>query len=341
MPQSTISWQAVTLKLRDPFGLSYGVSETREAFLLSLGHDEGWGEGTIPRYYGIPSEEMTSHWESVKRSGRPFPDDLSDIDEWVGSAGPAPARCALSLALHDRIGKRRGLPLWRLLDVPTPTPLKTSFTVGLDTPEEMARRARAASGFEILKIKLGSDDDLPRFRAVRQARPDAVLYVDANSGWTRDQAVENVLTMEKEGLALVEQPVAKHDIAGMGFVQSHVQIPVVADESVQSAADVDALATEGVQAINVKLMKLGGLGPAVETIRRARDRGLRIMLGCMVETSLGVTAMAHLAGLAEWLDLDAPILIANDPFEGVVYDEAGGIRVPDRPGIGARLRSVS
>ncbi|MDX1741462.1 MAG: enolase C-terminal domain-like protein, partial [Rhodothermales bacterium] len=198
--------------------------------------------------------------------------------------------------------------------------------------------ASEASNFEILKLKLGSDDDVPRFRAVREARPDAILYVDANSGWTPEQAAANVKIMQAEGLSLVEQPVAKEDFAAMGFVQSQVGIPVVADESLQSPADVDRLASAGVQAINVKLMKLGGLGPALETIHRARDRGLRIMLGCMIETSLGVTAMAHLSGLAEWLDLDAPILISNDPFDGVAYDEAGSISVPDRPGIGARLR---
>jgi L-alanine-DL-glutamate epimerase-like enolase superfamily enzyme len=341
MPEPSISWQAVTLNLRSPFGLSYGVSETREAFLLTLGDDEGWGEGTIPRYYGIPSEELTAHWEAVRSSGRPFPEHLSDIETWIGSTGPAPARCALSLALHDRIGKRCALPLWRLLNLPVPSPLKTSFTIGLDTADEMARRAREASRFKILKIKLGSDDDVPRFRAVREARPDAILYVDANSGWTRDQAVANVKKMEREGLSLVEQPVAKHDIAGMGFVQANVGIPVVADESLQSAADVEALASVGVQAINVKLMKLGGLGPALDAIHRARDLGLRIMLGCMVETSLGVTAMAHLAGMADWLDLDAPILISNDPFEGVEFDDAGEISVPDRPGIGATPRPAS
>jgi L-alanine-DL-glutamate epimerase-like enolase superfamily enzyme len=334
----SISWQQITLRLRNPFGLSYGISDTRVAYLIRLANDEGWGEGTIPPYYGIESSAMTAFWDAAGEKGEPFPDDIELIDGWIGAEGPPPARCALSLALHDRIARRQNKALHKLLELPTPKPLSTSYTIGLATPQEMARLASKTSGFPILKLKLGSDDDLDRFMAVRLVRPDAELYVDANSGWTREVAVKNVRAMGDYGLALVEQPVSKDDIEGLGWVQSRVGVPVVADESLQSLADVDALAAAGVRGVNVKLMKLGGLGPALAVIWRARELGLRIMLGCMVETSLGVTAMAHLAGLADWLDLDPPFLISNDPIEGVTYDDEARIHLPNRPGIGVRLR---
>ncbi|NNE46025.1 MAG: dipeptide epimerase [Rhodothermales bacterium] len=338
MTPSSISWQKITLQLRSPFGLSYGISDTRVAYLIRLANDEGLGEGTIPPYYGIEPDSMTAFWDAAGEKNEPFPDDVEQIDGWIGAEGPPPARCALSLALHDRIARRKKKTLHKLLELPTPTSLSTSYTIGLDSPEEMARVASQTSGFPILKLKLGSDGDLDRFMAVRQVRPDAELYVDANAGWTREVAVKNVRAMGDYGLALAEQPVSKDDIEGLGWVQSRVGVPVVADESLQSLADVDVLAAAGVTGVNVKLMKLGGLGPALTAIRRARELGLRIMLGCMVETSLGVTAMAHLAGLADWLDLDPPFLISNDPIDGLTYDDEARIHLPNRPGIGARLR---
>lgn len=335
-----LSWHAQTLHLRNPFRLSYGVSETRRSFWLRLADDAGWGEAAIPPYYGISDESMITFWAAAAGRSEPYPDDPADILAWVGVEGPAPARCAVDLALHDRLGRLRGLPLWQLLGLPRPQPLPTSFTIAIAEPDEMARLAAEAAGYPILKIKLGSDDDLLRLSAVRAARPDAQLRVDANAGWSPEEAVAQIRRFETLGLALIEQPVAKDDIAGMGYVQAHTDLPVVADESLRTLADVDALSAAGVAAINLKLQKVGGLGPGLVMLRRARQLGLRVMLGCMIETSLGVTAMAHLAGLADWLDLDAPLLIADDPFEGVAYDAQSRVHVPDRPGVGAVLRGA-
>jgi L-alanine-DL-glutamate epimerase-like enolase superfamily enzyme len=350
MSNSTIhlSWQPFTLHLRNPFRLSYGVSETRRVFWLRLADDEGWGEAAIPPYYGVSEAEMIAFWEAVARRTDPFPDDPAAIAAWVGQDGPAPARCALDLALHDRLGRRRGLPLYRLLGLPQPLPLPTSFTIAIAGPEEMARLAGEAAAYPILKIKLGtapyrgsSTDDEARLAAVRAARPAARLRVDANAGWSPEEAVTRVRALEKYDLELIEQPVPRHDIAGLppdmgglGYVQAHTDLPVVADESLQTLADLEALAAAGVRGINLKLMKAGGLAPGLAILRRAKELGLRVMLGCMIETSLGVTAMAHLAGLADWLDLDAPLLIADDPFDGVRYDDGARVHLPERPGIG-------
>lgn len=331
-----LSWHPQTLHLRNPFRLSYGVSETRRSFWLRLADDSGWGEAAIPPYYGVADEEMIAFWAAIAQRNDPFPDDPTQIAAWVGTDGPAPARCALDLALHDRIGRAQGLPLWRLLGLPEPAVLPTSFTIAIAEPDEMARLAAEASTYPILKIKLGSGDDLARLAAVRAARPDAKIRVDANAGWSPEEAVAQLRRLEPLGLEMVEQPVAKNDIVGMGYVQAHTNLPVVADESLQSAADLEALATAGVRGINLKLQKVGGLAPGLQLLRRARELGLRVMLGCMIETSLGVTAMAHLAGLADWLDLDAPLLIADDPFVGIWYDDKACVHVPARPGIGVR-----
>lgn len=329
-----LSWETITLHLRDPFRISYGVSETRQAFWLRLADDAGWGEGTIPPYYGILDEAITAVWQKAAQRTDPFPDDPADIPAWIGPDGPAPARCALDLALHDRIGREQGLPLFQLLGLPQPNLLATSFTIGIDTPEAMAEKARQIAQYPIIKVKLGSDDDVACIAAIREARPDAKIRVDANAAWTVDEAVRRIHALAPYDLEMVEQPTPKADIKGMGLVQAQVDVPIVADESVQTLANVEALAAAGVQGINLKLMKVGGISPGVAMLKRAQELGLRIMLGCMIETSLGTTAMAHLSGFAEWLDLDAPLLIANDPFVGVQYTTDIQIQLPQRPGLG-------
>lgn len=333
-----LTWESLTLNLRVPFRLSYGVTETRRSFWIRLRDDEGWGEAAIPPYYGISDESMIAVWEAAACRATPLPEDPAGIARWIGQDGPSPARCALDLALHDRLARRAGVQLWQLLALPEPRSLATCFTIAIDAPEAMAEQALQASRYGTLKIKLGSDDDFARLRAIRTARPDAKLRVDANAGWGRDEAVDLVRRLEPLGIELIEQPVAKDDIAGMGYVQARTAIPVVADESCQSLADVEALAEAGVAGINLKLQKAGGLAPGMAMARRARELGMSVMLGCMIETSIGATAMAHLMGLADWVDLDSPLLISNDPFDGIRYDDQGGIHLPGRPGTGAVQR---
>lgn len=336
--QIRATWESITLKLQNPWRVSYGASETRQAFWLRLAGNMGWGEGTIPPYYGVETEAMIAYWQATAQRRDLFPDDPAAIGRWVGDQGPAPARAALDLALHDRIGRMTGKPIYELLGLPKPTPLTTSYTIGIDTPEAMAQIATQIPDYPIIKIKLGGDDDLGCLEAIREARPDARLCVDANAAWTTEEALEKSRVLADFDLDFIEQPVARDNFEGMGLVQAACDVPIVADESVQTAEDLERLAAAGVQGINLKLMKVGGLAPGLALVRRAQELGLRIMLGCMIETSLGVTAVAHFSGLAEWLDLDAPLLIANDPFEGIQFDKQARIAIPDRPGIGVRLR---
>ncbi|MCJ7716136.1 MAG: dipeptide epimerase, partial [Anaerolineales bacterium] len=300
---------------------------------IRLEDDQGLGEGTIPPYYNISDHDMQALWEGKSHSKEPFPDDLEQIPSWIGDQGPAPARAALDLALHDRIGRKKGLPIYKLLNFPAPAPFSTAFTIAIEEPEVMARMAADHPELPIIKLKLGSNDDIIRVAAVRKARPDVRLYLDANAGWETDEAIGIIKDLEPFKIEMIEQPVAGYDIEGMGYVQSQTDIPIVADESIKSLETLEELARAGVQGINLKIMKLGGLGPTVRILKRGRELGLKIMLGCMTETSLGVTAMAHLAAMADWIDLDAPLLIANDPFKGVSYDQAI-VSVPENPGIG-------
>ena len=336
-----LTWEKVILKLRNPFRLSYGTTEQREATWLRLENDAGWGEGTLPPYYHVDKAAVEACWEKAANRKTAFPDSVAEVGKWVGDAGPALARAALDLALHDRIGKQTGQPLYQLLGLPRPERMTSSFTIAVDTPKAMAEMAQKFNNFGTLKIKLAGDGkDLARLAAIRTARPEVKLRVDANAGWKAEDAVVLVRSLEKFELELIEQPTAKEDIGGMGIVQAFTQTPIVADESVQTIEDVEVLAKAGVKGINLKLMKAGGLTPAVAMLKRSKELGLKVMLGCMIETSIGATAMAHLAGLADWLDLDAPMLISNDPFDGMTFDESAAVKIPDRPGIGVILKEA-
>ena len=155
----------------------------------------------------------------------------------------------------------------------------------------------------------------------------------------RDEALERIRALDRYELEMIEQPLPWDDIEGMGILQKKTRVPIIADESVQTWEDVEKLGLAGVGGVNIKLMKVGGLTPSLRLVRRAREMGMKVMLGCMIETTLGTTAMAHLAGLADWLDLDAPMLISNDPFDGLKYDDKANVTIPDRPGIGVVLKS--
>lgn len=334
-----LSWEKIELKLHHPFRLSTGVSTTRTAYWIRLENDEGWGEGTIPPYYNIADADMEAIWEEKSASPVPFPDNLDDIPSWVGDQGPAPARAALDLALFDRIGKIQGVPLYELLKLPPPSGFSTAFTIAIAETDVMAQMALDHPEFPVIKLKLGSEDDISRVAAVRNVRPDVCLYLDANAGWSPEEAIRVIKELKPYCIDMIEQPVQAEDIEGLGYVQAHTDIPIVADESMTSLDRLDQLYRAGVKGINLKIMKLGGLSPTIEILRSARKRGFNIMLGCMAETSLGVSAMAHLASLADWFDLDAPLLIANDPFEGVQYNQAV-VSVPNRSGIGVIKNST-
>ena len=207
----------------------------------------------------------------------------------------------------------------------------TSFTIAMDEPTLMAQRAKD-SGLPIIKIKLGSDDDEALVAAIRRAT-NAKLRVDANAGWTREQAARLIPRLKQYDVEFVEQPLPTDDIEGLHWLHAqNLGMPIFADESAKTSRDVAALAG-AVDGIVLKLMKTGGIREALRTIAVARAHDMQIMISCMIETSIGVTAAAHLAPLCDYADLDGPLLIANDPYRGVRYDGAR-LSLPDKPGLG-------
>ncbi len=338
--EGLFSWETIQLQLRIPFRLSYGASEQRQAHWIRMRGDEGWGEGTIPPYYNISRQSMLDYWQKQSERLDALPNSIDEIRDWLDPHGPAPARAAIDLALHDYIGRKQGLPLYAAFGLRRPAPKPSCFTISVDTPEAMAAEAMRVNMFPIIKLKLAGDaQDMERLEAVRAARPDAHVLVDANAGWSQAQAKDYLKHLERFDVELLEQPLAISELEGMGHLQALTRIPIVADESVRTLQDVKALQEVGVRGINIKLMKVGGLTPALEMIRWAKGKKMQIMLGCMIETSIGLTAMAHLSGFADWLDLDASLLVTNDPFAGMRFDENAMIHVPEKPGLGITLRA--
>jgi L-alanine-DL-glutamate epimerase-like enolase superfamily enzyme len=241
----------------------------------------------------------------------------------------------VSAALHDLAGKRLGKPLWKLWGLdPARAPI-SSFTIGLDTPERVRAKVREAAPYPILKIKVGTPDDAVVLAAVREVT-DKPLRVDANAGWTVQEAVAHLPLLEEMGVELIEQPVAADDLEGLAAVHRVSRIPIVADESCRVAADIPRLAGV-VDGINIKLAKCGSLLEALRMVAAARAHRLSVMVGCMIETSLGITAAAQLTPLVDLADLDGAALLERDPFAGATIAE-GRIVLPTGPGLGVTAR---
>ena len=250
--------------------------------------------------------------------------------------GHGAAKCALDTALHDLAGKVSGLPVRELIGLPGDIP-PTDFTLGIDEPAVVAERARRASTFPALKIKVGGPSDVATLEAVR-AVYDRPIRVDANTGWTRASAAELLPRLIDLGVELIEQPFPARALRDLAWLQDRSELPIVADESAVFLEDLVSL--EGIVAgINVKLAKCGGTAPAREMLDEARRRGFRTFLGCMEETSVGIAASVAVASLADWVDLDGNLLLADDPFEGLVLAEDCRWRPSDEPGLGVARRS--
>jgi L-alanine-DL-glutamate epimerase-like enolase superfamily enzyme len=266
--------------------------------------------------------------EQLARVGATWASDV----RWNGAA-----KCALDIALHDLAGKVLGIPVHELIGLPAEIP-PTDFTIGIDEPAIVAQRAARAADFPALKIKCGGPRDLETLRAVREVF-GGPIRVDANTGWTRDDAERLLPAIIDLGVELIEQPFPAGAYRDLGWLQERSSIPIVADESAVTQEDLDALVGV-VDGVNVKLAKCGGIAPAKAMLTRARELGFRTFLGCMEETSVGIAGSAAVASLAEWVDLDGCLLLADDPFEGLDLDADHRWRLTDRPGLGLTLRTT-
>ncbi|MEO5902772.1 MAG: dipeptide epimerase [Gemmatimonadaceae bacterium] len=334
-----ISHEVVNLKTRYPFVIARGGYAAHENVIVKLTDDdgvEGLGEAAPNRYYGESVATVVSALEQ-------FAPVLGSADGWSLEAidaslsrvlrGNNSAKGALSSALHDIVGKRLGIPVHKLWGLDAADCGESSYTVGIADNEGIRLRVADARQYPILKVKLGTDRDMEIIRVVRDAAPDKRLRVDANAAWTPSHAVRMIDFLADNGVEFVEQPVAQHDIEGFKFVRARSKLPIFADESCLVATDVPKLAG-AVDGINLKLAKCGSLREALRMVHTARSFGMSVMAGCMIESSLGISAIAQLAPLLDHADFDGAALLAQDPFDGARI-ECGNVSLRDRPGIGA------
>ena len=324
------------LALAEAFGIARGSRTNQVVVQVELEHEGviGCGEASAVYYRG---ESVDAVVEFLGTTAPPLVGDdpfaLEDIEERLEDVdGLSGGKAALDAALHDWIGKRLGVPLWRLLGL-SPRAPHTSFTIGIDTIEGTRDRVRRAREFRALKVKVGGAEDLERLDAVREEAPDATIRVDANEGWTLDAARDLMPELIRLGVEFVEQPFPAADTDSFNALKDlHPRLPVIVDEGCQNLADVGPAAAYA-DGINVKLAKSGGVREAVRMIHAARALGLHVMLGCMVESQLGVAPAAAIASLADWVDLDGHLLLADQPFTGLRFEDGRVLPGAD-PGLG-------
>jgi len=335
--------EPIQVETTHAFTIARGSKNRRDVFVISLESDgiTGLGESSPQEFYGENAMTVRTAIQSVGRMLEGDPEEvrmrLNDPRARLRrTLGPhASVRAALDMALWDIRGQREGQPVWQLIGADASRAPATSFTIGIDTPEVIDTKVDEAVAYRILKVKVGMPGDLEILDRVI-ARSGKRVRVDANEGWDLETAMEKTLELYRRHVELCEQPLPHAAQEELRELRRLCPIPVILDESIVDADDVEARHDQG-HGINIKLMKCGGITPALAMIERARAHGLQVMIGCMLETSLGVTAAAHLSPLCDYADLDGNLLLRNDPFEGVRV-LSGMLVLPEGPGLGVRRR---
>lgn len=336
----SVRWETLELHTARPFGIARWThtSYPRTFVTFERGGVTGRGEAAPNAFYGETGGTVAAVLPLLA-------DALTDPWDWDGLGtrlsarmpqGHPSVKCALEMAAVEWAACSAGVPVGRLLGLsPAPLP-ESSFTVGLGALEDMRREAReaVARGHGVLKVKLGTAQDEQIVAALREEAPAAALRVDANAAWTRPQARRMLGVLDAAGVELVEQPLAAGDLEGHAELRRLARVPLVADESLHHVSDVPALA-RAFDGVNLKLAKLGGPLQALAALRLARAHGLQVMMGCMIESSLGIAAAAQLAGACDWADLDGALLLQDDPFTGLTWS-AGRLERPAGPGWGVQ-----
>lgn len=325
----------VELRLRNTFRIAHGASNTRHNVLLNL--DDGWGEAAAVVYHGETAAKIQAWLERYRETITSSYDPAAI--HWLLTKlnfESRAARAAVDLALHDRLGQQLGVSLRHLLGLNGLEIPQTSVTLPIEAPEALRQQTLAVAHYPILKVKLGGPADLASVALIREAAPNSRLRVDANAGWSRETAAQLIPALAELGVELIEQPLAVDDLAGYAQLKAaNYGVPIFADEPIKTAADVARWASV-VDGVNLKLMKTGGIVGALAAIATARAHDLHVMLGCMIESSIGVSAACALAGLADFVDLDGPLLIANDLATGLNFATAT-IQPAATPGLGVQI----
>jgi L-alanine-DL-glutamate epimerase-like enolase superfamily enzyme len=337
MPRPVLRTEIHELVLRTPFRLSRGDSTTRRNVVCTVEHAGSFGRGEaapIARY----REDADSASAALATMGDALEDVRAFSEEAarVAVAGQHAAQAALDAALHDLAARRLGISVRELLGVGRRPLPPTSFTIGLDPLDEVLAKVRESSAFEVLKVKMGAPGDVERVAAIRE-QTKQTIRVDANEGWAPAEAESKIAALARLGVEFVEQPLPAGRLEETRTLRNGSPLPFVADEDVHSPADVARLAG-AYDGINLKLAKCGGISEALRLIAVARAHGLKILLGCMVESSLGIAAALAVAPLVDWIDLDGHLLISNDPFAGIGF-QGGRLVPPDGIGLGVETRA--
>ncbi len=327
------------LNLINPFGIARSTRTHNDVVLTRI--DGGWGESSPTNFYGETVESVQATVKQISEMDLPPMDCLEDVTDFIDHhvQGNQSAKAAVDIALHDRLATSLGVPLYTLFGRSPVKKMVTSFTIGIDTTEEMLRKVDDAKNYAILKIKLGKDleQDLEVMREIRKAVGDRTIRVDANGGWTLEQGKQALPVMADLGVEYVEQPLYKGSHAELRELKKSAPVPIFVDEDSMINADLPKL-IGAVDGINIKLMKSGGLVEARRMVATARALDFQIMIGCMIETNVAISAAAHLGPHCEFLDLDGNLLVSNDPFSGVTCDPDGTLHLNDRPGLGVQLK---
>jgi L-Ala-D/L-Glu epimerase / N-acetyl-D-glutamate racemase len=333
-----LSHEVLRLETRHPFVIARGGYAAHENVVVTIHDDDGVagiGEAAPNRYYGESVASVVAALEQFAGVlARADAWSLETIDAELDRAlkRNASAKSAVSAALHDIVGKRLGIPVWKMWGLDPADAPPSSFTIGIADNDGLRKRVNDAKDYPILKIKLGTDRDTEIVRIVREAAGPKRLRVDANAAWTPAEAIRMIEFLREQDVEFVEQPLPAHDIDGLRFVRERASLPIIADESCLVATDIPRLAG-AVDGINIKLAKCGSLREAVRMVHVARAHGMSVMAGCMIESTLGISAIAQLAPLLDYADLDGAALVANDPYTGARMT-AGRIILSDAPGLG-------
>ncbi|MFN3997443.1 dipeptide epimerase [Algoriphagus sp.] len=333
-----LSYQVFDLPLKHTFTIAHQSRDIQDTLIVKLEENGvyGFGESTTNPFYGMTIENMTTvleRFRPVVESGNwNSPQELWELGREVFKENPF-AQCALDMAAWDLFTKKQGKKLYEYLGLNPAKIPTTNFTIGIDTIEKMVSKMKEVD-WPIYKIKLGTDNDLAIVRELRK-HTNSIFRIDANCAWSADQAIRNSEELAKLGVEFMEQPLGKDDLEGMKEVFKYSKLPVMADESCIVESDVKKC--HGLfHAINVKLVKAGGISPGLRMIHEAKSLGMKTMVGCMTESSVGITAIAHIAPLLDYVDMDGAMLLTKDPAKGVTITPEK-VTFPEGPGIGAEL----
>jgi L-alanine-DL-glutamate epimerase-like enolase superfamily enzyme len=336
-----LSYTPYSLQFKHPFGLAYGTRTTTEVVYVKLEYDGlvGYGEAALPPYLG---ETQTSVIAFLKKAatilkGYKFPflmEELMNAIDTVAENNNA-AKACIDIALHDLLGKHLNKPVYALLGLEKPQPKNTSVTISIGDLNLIPKKTEELAEYKILKIKLGNKNDKEIIECIR-ANANKPLVVDVNQGWTdKHQALEMIEWLNQKNVLFIEQPLAKNKYHDMAWLSERSPLAIIADESMLRFSDMDKIA-DCFNGFNLKLMKCTGLFEAVKIINYAKQKGLKINVGCMSESSCGIAAAAQLMEHVDWIDLDGPLLINNNPFSGISFVD-GKLEINNEQGTGAKL----